>query len=59
MIFLKGARGSAYYENVMKPSDTQRPSDHNMIVTDIAPFDPYRSVSSDGSVRRPPRRPSY
>jgi endonuclease/exonuclease/phosphatase family metal-dependent hydrolase len=59
MIFLKGGRGASYYENVMKPSDTQRASDHNMIVTDIAPFDPYRSVSSDGSVRRPPRRPSY
>lgn len=35
MIFVKGARGSSRFENVMKVTDTQRPSDHNMILADI------------------------
>lgn len=35
MIFVKGARGSARFENVMKVTDPDRPSDHNMILADL------------------------
>ena len=35
MIMVKGARGASYYENVMRVTDRQRPSDHNMILSDI------------------------
>jgi endonuclease/exonuclease/phosphatase family metal-dependent hydrolase len=45
MLFVKGASGASRFENVMKVTDTQRPSDHNMIVADIAPFDAWGSVS--------------
>jgi endonuclease/exonuclease/phosphatase family metal-dependent hydrolase len=35
MLFVKGAKGSARFENVMKVTDPARPSDHNMVVSDI------------------------
>jgi endonuclease/exonuclease/phosphatase family metal-dependent hydrolase len=34
-ILVKGATGSSYYENVMKVTQRLRPSDHNMILSDI------------------------
>jgi hypothetical protein len=39
MVLFKGAPGSASFENVMEVTDATRPSDHNMIVTEIAPFE--------------------
>lgn len=38
MLMVKGAPGSSYFENVMKVTDENRPSDHNMIISDIVPF---------------------
>lgn len=35
MLLVKGARGASRYENVMKVTDPARPSDHNMVLTDI------------------------
>jgi endonuclease/exonuclease/phosphatase family metal-dependent hydrolase len=35
MLFVKGARGAQRFENVMKVNDSSRPSDHNMILSDI------------------------
>ena len=31
----KGAKGFSTYENVMKVVDSSRPSDHNMVVSDL------------------------
>lgn len=42
MLLIKGASGASYFENVMKVTDDLRPSDHNMVVADIAPFDTNR-----------------
>jgi endonuclease/exonuclease/phosphatase family metal-dependent hydrolase len=38
LILVKGAKGASRFENVMKVTDSERPSDHNMIVADFAPF---------------------
>ena len=35
VITVKGVTGAARFENVMKVTDTNRPSDHNMVVADI------------------------
>jgi endonuclease/exonuclease/phosphatase family metal-dependent hydrolase len=35
VIMVKGSRGSKRFVNVMKPVDSFRPSDHNMIVSDL------------------------
>jgi endonuclease/exonuclease/phosphatase family metal-dependent hydrolase len=35
MLFVKGARGASQFENVMKVTDAERPSDHNMVVSNI------------------------
>lgn len=35
VVAVKGAQGSSYWENVMKVTDDQRPSDHDMVVTDV------------------------
>jgi endonuclease/exonuclease/phosphatase family metal-dependent hydrolase len=53
MLFVKGARGSSSFTNVMKVTDSTRPSDHNMIVSDVALFDadPYTAVSVRGTSR--------
>ncbi len=34
-LFVKGVTGSQRYENVMKVKDTSRPSDHNLILSDV------------------------
>jgi endonuclease/exonuclease/phosphatase family metal-dependent hydrolase len=36
MILVKGAKGASTFANVTKPVDANRPSDHNMVYTDIA-----------------------
>lgn len=35
VIMVKGSKGSQRFVNVMKPVDSSRPSDHNMIVSDL------------------------
>ncbi|GAA1853697.1 endonuclease/exonuclease/phosphatase family protein [Microlunatus capsulatus] len=35
VIMVKGSRGSKRFVNVMRPVDSSRPSDHNMIVSDL------------------------
>ena len=35
VIMVKGSRGAKRFVNVMKPVDSSRPSDHNMIVADV------------------------
>jgi endonuclease/exonuclease/phosphatase family metal-dependent hydrolase len=35
MLFVKGARGAKRYENVLKGTDSSRPSDHNLILSDV------------------------
>ena len=35
VITVKGVTGAARFENVMKVSDANRPSDHNMVMADI------------------------
>jgi endonuclease/exonuclease/phosphatase family metal-dependent hydrolase len=53
MILVKGATGAARFDNVMEVTDSTRPSDHNLITADFAPFDRGRSVEVNV---RPPRR---
>jgi endonuclease/exonuclease/phosphatase family metal-dependent hydrolase len=51
VVAAKGITGAVAWENVMKPTDSARPSDHNMIVADLRlPTDDEESGSgSDGS----------
>jgi endonuclease/exonuclease/phosphatase family metal-dependent hydrolase len=35
VVMAKGAKGFSTYENVMKVTDSSRPSDHNMVVADL------------------------
>ena len=35
VVAAKGITGAVSWENVMKPTDSARPSDHNMVVTDL------------------------
>ena len=35
VVMAKGAKGFSTYENVMKVTDSSRPSDHNMVVSDL------------------------
>jgi len=42
MILVKGARGATRFDNVMEVTDSTRPSDHNLILADFAPFDSWR-----------------
>lgn len=35
VIMVKGSRGSKRFANIMRPVDSSRPSDHNMIVSDL------------------------
>lgn len=51
MLMFKGSFGSSYFENVMKVTDPARPSDHNMIVADIAPFGSLGPVTVRGTRR--------
>jgi endonuclease/exonuclease/phosphatase family metal-dependent hydrolase len=38
MILVKGAQGSTAHYNVLKVTDSARPSDHNLMLADFAPF---------------------
>lgn len=38
MIFVKGARGASEFQNIVQVTDSARPSDHNLILADFAPF---------------------
>ena len=38
MILVKGAQGSTAHYNVLKVTDDARPSDHNLMLADFAPF---------------------
>jgi endonuclease/exonuclease/phosphatase family metal-dependent hydrolase len=53
MILVKGAKGSTRFDNVMEVTDSTRPSDHNLITADFAPFDRWAPV--DVKVRAPRR----
>ena len=35
VVMAKGAKSFSTYENVMKVTDSSRPSDHNMVVSDL------------------------
>ena len=43
VVMAKGAKSFGKYENVMKVVDSSRPSDHNMVVSDLVTlgFDPH------------------
>ena len=52
MLMFKGSPGSAYFENVMEVTDSTRPSDHNMILADIGPFNSLGPVTVRSTSRR-------
>ena len=53
MILVKGAKGADRFDNVMEVTDSTRPSDHNLITADFAPFNRWRAV--EVKVRTPRR----
>lgn len=48
-VFVKGVTGARYWENVFAISDTTRPSDHNLVLSDIV----IPTASSGGTTYRP------
>jgi endonuclease/exonuclease/phosphatase family metal-dependent hydrolase len=45
MIFVKGASGASEFQNIVQVTDSARPSDHNLILADFAPFGQRAPVS--------------
>ena len=50
VVAVKGVTGAAYWENVMEPTDSTRPSDHNLVVAHIR-------IPDTGTEAAPPYRP--